>query len=600
MSSFLRIKSITTRLNVFKSGGYHYMPEQDKKITRQVLNFMRPYFKEYFLTLVCIILGSVVSLQYPLVIKIIVDDVLVNKNTGMLLTMLIVYAGLFLLGYLFTFLTQFMNTLNTQFFAFDLKKRLFINLQNLPLSFFNSTSMGEIMSGFNSDIDTISRFLATDLLNAITNILNMIIVFIILLLLNWKLALLMLIVFPLLFIAMILTRNNFKKAFQTRRNLVTEGNELYQNVFSNMKMVKLFVAQRLFTKRFIQLQDQVINTEVRTVAKSTILSQLVNAMFLVGHLTLIWYGANLVFQDQLTIGGLMAFYTYIPSLYGPVTVLVGTSVQFRGFETSVLRISKYLDFTPEKQIKSKYRIKQGKIEIENLSFGYDEKLILKNIDLVIQPGDKVALIGKNGSGKTTLVNLLLKLYDIDHGNIYIDNADLSKYSTNYLRKNIGIVTQEINFFNLSIEDNFKIYNPRCTTKEMIRACEITGAHEFVSLLPDGYRTVIGERGYNFSGGQLQKLAISRLILKKPKIIIFDEATSALDHESTKGFFNLFHTFFKDCTTIFILHDMENVVYANQIVLFNEGMIEKIYSHQDIIDNQDLVARLVREIDWNNK
>lgn len=571
------------------------MLKPDQQFRREALKFIRPYFKEQIFTLICVILGSVVSLLYPLIIKIIIDDVLVNKNTGMLLTMLMVYIGLFLLGYLFRFLTQFMNTLNTQFFSFNLKKRLFIHLENTTLSSFGKTNMGEIMSNFNSDIDTISRFLSTDLLDIITNTLNIVVVIMIFLMLNWKLALLLLMVMPFFYLSLLLSGRNLRKIYGKRRNLVFEGNQLFQNVFTNIKLVKLLVAQRIFTRKFLSLQDQVINTEVRATVSVNLLNRLGDSMLLFGNIAIIWYGANLVFQDRLTIGGLMAFYTYMPALFSPIGAIVVSSAQVRNFETSLMRILQNFDLETEKSEKSWPRIKEGKVDFDQVVFGYNDQLILNNININIQPGDKTALIGKNGSGKTTLVNLLLKLYQPKSGNIRIDNIDLPKYSTNYLRKNIGIVTQEVNFFNLSIEENFKISSPRCTTRDIINACKITGAHQFIDQLPDGYQTVIGERGCNFSGGQLQKLAISRLILKNPPIIIFDEATSSLDPESTIAFYNLFQNIFKENTIIFILHDLKNVVYADKIILLNEGTVGKVYLKDEIVNSKELVSRLTREI-----
>jgi len=551
----------------------------------------KPFFREYVVTLFCITLGSIVSLQYPLILKIIVDDVLINKNQNMLFLMVIVYVLLFLLGFFFNFLTAFMNELNVQSFAFNLRKRLFSHLQKLSMSFFNNTSMGELISNFNADIDGISNFISQELSRFFTNVLNVVVVIVMLLILKWQLAILLIILIPFFFISNILTRDHFKKSFLENRELVTTGNSLYQNVFYNIKLVKLFVAQRNFLKQFLQWQNKAITVTVRRVAAGNLLQQFTMVIFLVGNVIIIWYGAVMVFQNQLTIGGLVAFYTYVPSLFFPISALVNSSVQLRNFETSVNRLSKYLGVEPEKNVKSKYKITRGDINYRKVTFNYGDHLILQDINITIKAGEKAAFMGKNGSGKTTLVNLLLRLYDVREGNIYIDGIDITRYPLNYLRKKIGIVTQEVNFFNLSIEDNFGISSPGCNQADIIKACQITGAHEFISRLPDGYKTIIGEHGYNFSGGQLQKMAISRLILKNPEIIIFDEATSSLDQESIGIFYQLFESLFKDRTILFILHDLKNIVFADKAILLKDGLVNNIYEKKDFSGNQAVYEEL---------
>ena len=569
--------------------------DDNKGFYKKIMVFLKPFIREQLLTLVCIILGSAVSLQYPLIIKIIVDDVLINQNTRMLFTMLVIYILLFLLGFLFTFLTQFMNSLSTQLFAFNVKKQLFLKFQRMPLSVLNKTSMGEITSTYNKDIDNISRFLSTDLLAIISNILNIIVVVIIMSFLNLGLTLMVVLVLPFFYLSVLTTRGHLKKSLEKRRELVSHENKLLQNVFPNIKLVKLFVTQKFFFKKFLILQDGVMDTEIRTAVSTSLLNQLTGIVYLAGGVTIIWFGANLVFQNQLTIGGLMAFYTYVPLLFTPLRAIVGSSVQFRGFKIAFSRITKFLDVESEKDVKDYYRIREGKVDFQNVTFSYNDKMVLQNANLNIQAREKIAIIGENGSGKTTLVNLLLKLYPLEQGKILIDNIDITKYSNNYLRKNIGIVSQEVNFFNLSLLDNFGLACPKCSERDIIQACQTSGAYQFISQLPDGLKTMVGERGYNFSGGQLQKMAIARLILKNPPIIVFDEAASALDPESTQAFYRLFTSTFKDRTLIFILHDLKSLSYADRVVLLKDGSIEKEYSHAEVISDKDLIEKLTIKI-----
>lgn len=557
--------------------------------------FLKPFLGGYLIALFCITISSIISLLYPLVFKTLVDDVLIKNNFKMLFSIILIYIILFVLALFFNFLTAFVNERNSQFFSFNLKKRLFAHFQKMPLTLLNQTSMGELISNFNTDVDTINNFISQELIKFVTNVLNILIVMVVLLILKWQLAVLLIFLVPFFFLTSMITSNHFVKFAQESRELVTEGNNLYQNVFYNIKLVKLFIAQRKFMKRFLQWQNKVISVSIKRVVVGNFFQQIMVGIFLVGNVIIIWDGSLMVFQHQLTLGGLVSFLTYIPTMFFPIGALINTNIQLQNFKTSANRISKYLDLEIEKTIKSKNKITGGDISYQDVFFKYGDKLVLKDINIFIKSGEKVALIGANGSGKTTMVNLLLRLYDIQQGRISIDGIDITKFPLNHLRKRIGMVTQEVNFFNLSIEDNMIMSNPGCSSKDIINACQITGAHEFISRLSEGYKTVIGERGHNFSGGQLQKMALTRLIIKNPEIIIFDEATSALDQESTQYFYQIFESVFKDRTILFILHDLKSIVYADKVILLKDGMIKNIFEKKEFTQSEAIYQEIQRYI-----
>lgn len=567
------------------------MKKPSKISKKKIIEFLRPYAKDQFTILICVILGAILNLQYPLIIKILVDDVIINKNEKMLIIMVIIYAASILIGDLILFLTRFMNALTARLFTFDLKKRVFTHMHNLPLDFFNKTGMGEIISNFSRDVNTITNLLSASLLGILKNIFSIFVTATILLFLNWKLALLIFMVLPFYCFSFLSVKGATQKNSERNRQIVTEENRLLQNTFSNIKLTKLFACQKQMLKRFLSVQSRLINSSIRTMVTNSLLYEIISIISLVGYLIVIWYGIKLVYTAELSIGGFMSFYTFLPYLFGPIQSLGSMNGEIRDFVVSFNRITHYLDMPPERNIISHQKITRGDIEYDRVVFGYNENAVLKGVNIKVKSGEKIALMGKNGSGKTTLCNLLLGLYNTKNGSISIDGIDITKLSVNYLRKNVGIVTQEINFYNLSIEDNLRASNYFCNKEDIIKACKLSGAHDFIEKLSDQYDTVIGEKGYNLSGGQLQKLAIARLILKAPKIIIFDEATSALDYESSLNFYSHFETTFKDCTILFIIHDIRNIVYADKVLYLNKGVIEREYLKSDLHANDELIKLL---------
>jgi ATP-binding cassette subfamily B protein len=566
-----------------------------KLLGERIFLLIKPYLKRQLLVLLLSIIGSILSLQFPMLFKSIVDDIIPSKNYSRLVSILILYSGLFLLGNFFSFFTQYTLTVTIELFSYNLKKKLYTHLHSLPMTFFNKTPIGEIISSFNADISTISQFLTKNFLVIINDVFGIVVISTMLLLLNWKLALVCFLFIPLFFVITFFSKRIMKKRFNIIRDLITDENKLFQNVFTNMKLIKLLTMQKKSLKLFLTLQGKLFHEKVKTAVTGSLLGQSLSVVTLFAPVTIILIGAGMIYHSELTLGGLMAFLTYIGKLFSPFNDLVGINVQLQNFNVSFERVIRYTDIAPEEHANSTYKIGEGNISYVGVNFSYENSPVLTDINIHINSGEKVLLLGKNGSGKTTLVNLLLKLYNIDSGSILIDGTDIREYSTRYLRKNIGIVTQEMSFFNMSIEDNLKMSCFSCTVDEMIIACKITGVYEFISTLNDGFKTIVGERGVNLSGGQMQKLAITRLILKKPKIIIFDEASSALDYGSSNLLYSLLDTAFKHTTVICITHDIDNLINADKVIVLGEKRVLKQYSKEEVLNSSDLLCFLKENI-----
>lgn len=563
-----------------------------KKYNKNFLfNLIKPYILKILTILIFILASTSLNLVFPIVTKYVIDDVIINRNLEKLTLMLVYLAVLSILSYLFSFLTQYFSCITGEHLAYRIKKHLFIHINKIPLIFFNKARIGEILSCFNVDISVISKFFITNVPSLLNDIITIIVIIVILFYLNINLAFLCIIFLPFFYFSILLSKIVMKKRFKIIREIISEENNQIHNNITNIKLIKLFILQKKVLKDFIKIEQKLIREKIKSTIYSSILSQIVNIIALACPMVILWYGTNLVFQTKLTVGGLMAFFTYINRLYIPIKEIVNINTQFQNVNVSFERIFEKLNENIEDYSNSTCKIKEGIIQYEQISLYIEGEKILTNISLHIKAGEKIAIIGKNGSGKTSLVNLLLKFYEPSAGEIFIDNTKISEYSTYSIRKDIGVVTQENYFFNSSIIDNLRISNNICSKTDIINACKLTNADDFITHLPNNYNTLMGERGCNLSGGQLQKLAITRLILKKPRIVIFDEAESSLDYEGTLLFYNLFNSIFRDSTIIFITHDLDNIFYSDRIILLNNGTIEQEYCTKSIKNNEVKIAEL---------
>ncbi len=536
--------------------------------------YLHNYKHFLFFLLISAILANIIRTIYQLIIKVIVDDVILMGDYDILIKLLAFYVALNIFYNIINITNQLVNSASTQLLVYEFQKRTFIHLQKHSLSYFIHSNMGELISNFNKDIDNISFFLSGKLLMIINAVMTLVVLSIALILLNYKLAIAFLLTLPIYYLSIKLVKKPMSKLMNKNRELWAKEINFIQDAFSNVKVTKLFNSYRSVLKIYIKLKGQTIKNQIKTVFFTNALQQSTNIISLLGIVIIIGYGAILIKNSELTIGGLVVFYTFTPNFLGAIRDLTNCSVYYKDFQIASKRINDIFKIEIENHHTNlfKTRFSNGKIYFNGINFGYEGTQLLKEVTFTINPGEKVALVGKNGSGKTTLINILLGLYKPNKGEITIDDISIFDVSINYLRKYISFVTQDVGFFNMSIQENFEIAKRGCTQIEIEEVCKKVGAHDFIIKLPNGYKTVIGQRGMNLSGGQLKKLAIARALIKNSRIIIFDEATAALDVESSMTFYELFNRELRDCTVIFIVHEFENLIYANRILLLDDGKI----------------------------
>ena len=502
----------------------------------------------------------------------------------------------FFLKNVFRYLAQFLIAPMRNGITRDIRLDLHRKILALPVGFFTEQRKGDVMSRMTSDLKEIEwGVLAT--VGMIFR--EPIIIISSLAILVWMSPQLTLFVFILLpFVSLLITRigKSLKRASTKAQESMGDILSLTEETVGGLKVIKAFTAEEQKANLFKRVSNNYFNLMNKVLRRNDLASPISEILGTGVMAVIIWYGGGLVlaensFTAEKFIAYLLLFYQIIP----PSKTLSQASYQIQRGNASAERVLELLD--AENPIKDgpdaqDYKEFKSAIEFENVSFSYQEKKVLSGINLKVEKGKTIALVGQSGGGKTTLTNLVPRFYDIDSGSLKIDGEDIKKIKLQDLRSHLGIVTQETLLFNESVAYNIALGKPDATKEEIIEAAKIANAHEFIDRLPEGYITNIGDAGGKLSGGQKQRLSIARAVLKNPPILILDEATSALDTESEKLVQDALFRLMKNRTSLVIAHRLSTIQHADEIVVINDGQIAERGSHQDLLDRQGIYHKLV--------
>ena len=567
------------------------VPKVTKELLIRIIAYLKPYTFQFIMVFITILVSAAVGLLPSIITGKIVDEALVGKDMALLIKLILMAFVSLLASQLIGVLESYINAWISQRIIFDMKNEMYLHLEYMPHSFFTSEKQGDIITRMNSDISGVSSVISGTLSSIVSNIATVVTTLVALLSLSYKLALVGIIIIPFLIIP---SRAVGKKRYTLLTESQAKSDEMNQVInetlsVSGSLLVKLFTREKQEYERFVKLNDEATKLSLKE-ARSGKWFRVVMGMFgQVGPLLIYFAGGYLIINKldlSLTVGAITSTVSLINRLYRPVESLLNIGVDFTRSLALFTRIFDYLDKKPDIVTPvngQKPVLKNKDIEYKHVKFGYDdENIILTDVNFKVPGGQMYAIVGPSGSGKSTVVNFIPRLYDPQSGSICINGVDVKDIDLEYLRQNIGVVTQDTYLFNGTILDNLKYAKDDATEEEIEEACKIANIHNFIINQPDGYNTVVGNRGLKLSGGEKQRISIARVILKNPNILILDEATSALDSISESSIQDALVTMMKDRTSIVIAHRLSTILKADSILVVKDGVIKEQGCHDELL------------------
>ncbi|MBC5825808.1 MAG: ABC transporter ATP-binding protein [Candidatus Eremiobacteraeota bacterium] len=566
---------------------------------RRILRYFAPYWRQEALVLTCIVVTAALGQLPPLFAKWIIDRAIRFHDQHALLLDVGGMMGSALIGAAIGAWQGYLNAYVGEGIMRDMRDALVQHLHRMPLSFFTATRTGEIMNRVSSDVDAIDNVVTGTLITIVTNIAIIFTTLIAIFILDWRLAALSLLVIPFMILPLAPVGRTMYKVRKSTREQRDRIESLIQETLSlsGITLIKSFVRERQEAKRFHVAGTELMDLEVRLALVGRWFIAIVGALVIVGP-AIVWFGGGvLAIRSGLEVGTIVAFVAYLGRLYGPASALVGVQVQLVSALAVFERIFAYLDMAPEEPVLASaidLGTARGDILFERVRFSYvPGRVALDAVSFQAKPGQLVAFVGPSGAGKTTIMALLPRFYDPQEGRILVDGHDVRDLRLESLRRNIGIVTQETYLFHASIAENLRYGRPDASDAELVQAARNANIYDLIASLPDGFETTVGERGHKLSGGERQRIAIARVLLKDPRILILDEATSSLDSTSETLIRDALVPLMLGRTSLVVAHRLSTVLRADIIFVIDAGRIVESGRHADLLMHGGLYASLYR-------
>lgn len=560
-------------------------------MVKRFISYYKPYKKLFFLDMLVAFIAAACDLVYPMMTRTLVNDSIPNKNIRMLIVFAITLIIIYLIKAACGYFMQYYGHVMGVHMQGDMRKDMFLHLQKLPNTYFDNNKTGDLMSRMINDLMEVSELAhhgPEDLFISVVMLLGS---FIVLCTINIPLTLIIFAFIPFIVLFTWKQKNRMLNAFMETRVETSAVNSNLENSLSGIRITKAFVSHEHEIDKFKKGNNKFKNARSRAYKVMAEYSAGVGfGIDILDYISLI-AGGIFTYFNYINLGDFFAYLLYIKLFTQPIKKLVSFMEQYQNGMTGFKRFISIVDEDVEEDGNVELNNVKGDIEFKDVYFSYDDKSILEGINLNIEAGKMLALVGPSGGGKTTFCNLIPRFYDVSKGDITIDGKSIYKITLESLRGNIGIVQQDVFLFTGTIKDNILYGNHDATDKEVIMAAKRANIHEFIMSLPDGYDTYIGERGVKLSGGQKQRISIARVFLKNPPILILDEATSALDNTTEYMIQKSLEELCEGRTTIVVAHRLSTIKNADEILVLTDKGIEEKGSHEELLESGGLYKEL---------
>ena len=559
----------------------------DLKQFVKLMQFVKPYNKSFYLVMFFAVILSVITTVTPYLLKVVVDDYIIPKDySGMTLIILLMIVALTVEVLLMFCFTYYSNWLGQKVIK-DIRVKIFDKIINLKMSFFDKNSVGRLVTRAVNDIETIASIFSQGLFTIIADLFKMSVILLVMVIISFRLTIVVLLIFPFLIYATRLFQKAMKKAFELVRSEVANLNSFVQERISGIKIVQIFNREKVEEDKFNTINIKHRDAWLKTVWINSIFFPIaeISGSICVG--LLVWYGGfNNANGIDISIGTLFLFITMSGLLFRPLRQIAD---RFNTLQMGMVAVDRIFSIFENDSIinetgdidKANFK---GKIDFRNVRFSYISNIeVLKGISFSVKPGETLAIVGPTGSGKTTIINLISRLYDLNSGQINIDDRSINEYKLNCLRSNIGVILQDVFLFADTIQNNVTLFDENISKDEVINSAKELGIHEFIMSLPENYKFNVQERGNTLSAGQKQLIAFMRVLIKNPDILILDEATSSIDSYSEDLIKNATKKITKNKTSIIIAHRLATIKAASTIIYMEDGVILETGNHYELIE-----------------
>ena len=575
----------------------------DLKQFVKLMQFVKPYNKSFYLVIFFAVILSVITTVTPYLLKVVVDDYIIPKDySGMTLIILLMIIALTVEVLFMVCFTYYSNWLGQKVIK-DIRVKIFDKIINLKMSFFDKNSVGRLVTRAVNDIETIASIFSQGLFTIIADFFKMLVILLVMVIISFRLTFVVLLIFPFLIYATRIFQKAMKKAFELVRSEVANLNSFVQERISGIKIVQIFNREKIEEDNFNTINIKHRDAWLKTVWINSIFFPIaeISGSICVG--LLVWYGgfsnANGI---DISIGTLFLFITMSGLLFRPLRQIAD---RFNTLQMGMVAVDRIFSiFENDSIINETGDIDEtnfkGKIDFRNVRFSYISNIeVLKGISFSVKPGETLAIVGPTGSGKTTIINLISRLYNLNSGQINIDDRSINEYKLNCLRSNIGVILQDVFLFADTIHNNVTLFDENISKDEVINAAKELGIHEFIMSLPENYKFNVQERGNTLSAGQKQLIAFMRVLIKNPDILILDEATSSIDSYSEDLIKNATKKITKNKTSIIIAHRLSTIEAASTIIYMEDGVILEAGNHYELIELENGRYRKMHQEQFSN-